>query len=150
MYQRLEMSETGLFEIARAAFEVDDHFDDKVMLQFAAHEFVGHNVQIEPVDQDNRPISAYFYATPYPAFGTQGYRLQHGVFTQPHPTKAKGAIQEINLDDSTLKLRPSRWSLYRASKGYFEVKLLDDQQQPLVKVEFLETQESHPLTSLFI
>lgn len=138
MAQTLEIGEAALFETLRTGLEVTDYLDEAVGVRSVAQEFVGQSVLIEPVTAGNDPISAYVYATPYPAFGEQGYRLQKGLFLRPHPSRARGAIESVELADASLRIRPWRGSLYRADRGYFQVNMLDEQGEPLVKVSFLE------------
>lgn len=97
--------------------------------------FVGQSVDIRAISKEDDPITAYCYATPYPRFGTPGYRPQHGLLVRPHPNRVQGTIEEVNPVDARLKVKPRKASLYRFDKGYFLVDMFDEEGEPLVRLE---------------
>jgi len=107
-------------------------------IEVMAEHFVGQSVDVRQISETEVPITAYCFATPYPAFGTRGYRPQHGLLVRENPHRARGTIEEVDLVEARLKIKPRRTSLYRLDKGFFLVNILNEAGEPLVKLKLLE------------
>lgn len=125
------LNETELLEALRQVREGVEGVEAQLML---GH-LVGQVVDIRAIDQGNEPITAYYYATPYPLFGTPGYRPQHGLLLRPHPHRAQGTVEEVDFTEAKLKVKPRSLSPYRFDGGYFIVDMFDDEGEPLVSLD---------------
>ncbi len=100
--------------------------------------FMNKAVLVTPINPDDKPITAYYYATPYPRFGNPGFRPHEpAITTRRNPRKAMGTVIGMSLTEQTMQVRPRLLSPYRWDRGYFDISMFDDSLQPKVKIEFL-------------
>lgn len=107
-----------------------DLMEQRAGLLDKAGSFIGMSVRA--VRQLEEPITAFYFSSPYPGFGTRGYRPQHGLLVREHPSRATGIIESIDLEQSVVRVKPRRLSLYRADKGFFLVRILNEDHEQLV------------------
>lgn len=105
------------------------------LASYAAAEFVGRTVTVSTVDRDDDPITTWVFETPYPAFGTAGFRKHTGLF-RTNPRKIAGTVEQIDLGQATLKVKPRKLSPLRLDRGFFLIDALSPDRQPRVKVVF--------------
>jgi len=129
----LELFQEGLTIVQSASPRESERLAE--LTRQTAASYIGRIVDIVPIDRETKPITALYYATPYPRFGTPGYRERgYSTLSRPNPRWAVGTISDLSLEEAELEVTPRRWSPYRFDRGRFLVQILNSDKEPLVYI----------------
>ena len=93
---------------------------------------VGQLVKIEPVEAGAKIIDEFYYERG--VFGSHQMELDWH-----RPKQAVGSISQVDLRAGRLAISPQRFSRASQNRGYYEVPVLDpDNNEPLIRIEMRE------------